>query len=151
MTQSAKSAKNKTPMQLAMSKIKSAYIAAFIVAGVNFIFAVLAMTVGGAFFQGITVFLFLDVALIASMAVIIMKLKSRAAAIVLLTHYVFSQLVQRIGDPDAFRFNALFLPFIIAGLYFNGISGTFSYHKIREQEKAQNAPEAPDMHEDNWM
>jgi len=114
----------------AMKKIKWGYIAAFISASITLLFAIFG-----------DMWLIIDVVFTVTLAVLLITIKSRIAAVVLFSHYSISQIMMRMGDPE-YAMSGIFLVPVFLYLYFNCILGTFSYHKIKkelkEQEQAQS-------------
>ena len=124
---------NKTPLQNAMNRIKNSYIAAFISAGITLVFTFLAF-MGQNNIATVNAYTIIDVVFVIVLALLIMLIKSRVASIVLFVYFLFSKIVMFIEDPASGIFS-LFLALIFAIAYFYGITGTFSYHKIKKQEK----------------
>jgi len=129
-----KEKEEKTPMQKAMGQIKTAYIAAFISAVLTFVVAVASIWVD--LISGLNIFAIIDVAFIFVLAVLLVTIKSRIAAVILLIYYLFSQISMRIGNPDIGAGNiAMLLIFVWA--YYQGIVGTFTYYRLRKAEKQE--------------
>ena len=124
----------KTPMQKALGEIRMAYIAAFISAGITAVFAVIS--IWAEVMVGLNIFAFIDVIFLIILAVLLITIKSRIAAVVLLTYYLFSQVSMRIGNPDMGLGNIFMVLFFIYA-YFQGIRGTFAYHRLRKQERQE--------------
>ena len=127
----------KTPMQKATDKIKTAYCAAFFSAVVTFIFAVSSLFTD--FVDFIDIFSIADVALLFILAVLLVTIKSRIAAVILLVYYLLAQVSMLIngshlGSPNT----AMIVLFTYA--YYQGIVGTFAYHKLRKEEKSKDNP-----------
>jgi len=122
----------KTPMQQAMNQIKTAYGAAFFSAVLTFIFVI--VSIWTEVFPGLNIFAIVDVALVFILGVLLVTIKSRVAAIILLVHYIFSQISMRIGNPELGAGN-IAMVIVFVGAYFSGIIGTFNYHKLRKEEK----------------
>ena len=148
MSKATASAKNKTPMQKAMGQIKVAYIVAFISAAITLAVTIAAITGGRMLVQGISVFTFIDVVFLIILAVLLITLKSRVAAVVLFLYYIASQIIMRIANPGL-GFPAMAIVFAMA--YFSGVLGTFSYHKIKKQEAAENTFDSPDPPGNDWI
>jgi len=122
----------KTPMQQAMSQIKTAYCAAFFSAVLTFIFAVIS--IWQEVFPGVNIFAIVDVAFVFILGVLLVAIKSRVAAVILLVYYIFSQVSMRIGNPEiGFGNIAMMVAFV--GAYFSGVIGTFKYHKLRKEAR----------------
>jgi len=122
----------KTPMEQAMSQIKAAYCAAFFSAVLTFIVAV--VSIWHEVLPGMNVFAIIDVAFIFILGVLLVTIKSRIAAIVLLVYYIFSQVSMRIGNPEMGVGNVAMV-IVFLGAYFGGIIGTFNYHKLRKKAR----------------
>jgi len=135
-TASKKVKKIKTPIQNALEMIKLAYIAAFISAAITMVFVIISF-VSEPVIVGIDAFALIDVAFIIVLAVLLMKLKSRVASIVLLVYYISGHILLRIENPGISSYLTVF--FVIMFLF--GIWGTFSYHNIKSQESDQESKE----------
>jgi len=131
-----------TPMEKAINQVRTAWILAFVSAGLTAIIAIFSAA-GMSLIESIDIFALIDVMLIIVLAVLIMTLKSRTAAIILLIYYLFSQISMRIADPSLMT-SGLFMFIIFTAGYFNGILGTFSYHKLKKAEKDNVTSETDD-------
>jgi len=109
---------NKLKKERALKKIKTAYIFAFISAGITLAFA---------FFDNM--FFIIDAIVVVVLAFLLMKKQSRIAAVILLVYY----LLPRILDPSILANGSIALVVIITWAYIEGIIGTFSYNKLKEQ------------------
>jgi|GEM_PF-2603790 len=126
--------KVRTPIQSAKRKVLTAAIAAFISAGVTAI--VLLIAIGGTeLIDGLNIFAFADVALLIILAVLLLALKSRIAAIILLVYFAASKAMQYIADPSTIA-SSLYWSLFFLGSYITGIVGTFDFHKLKKQEKS---------------
>ena len=123
----------KTPMEIAQNQIKMAWILALVSAIFTSILAFSSLA-GMQLFDSIDMFAFIDVVLLIVLAVLIMTLKSRTAAIILFSYYILSQIIVRVLDPSLLT-SGIFMMIVFAAGYFNGILGTFSYHKLKMAEK----------------
>lgn len=122
-----------TPMQKAVSQIRTAGIMAFVSAAITLFITIAAM--GGAqLIDGVNILMLFDVALVVALGLLILLLKSRIAAIFMFCYYLFSQISMRIENPDMLT-SGIFLLVIFIIAYFSGIIGTFSYHKLKKAEK----------------
>ena len=115
-----------TPLEKANSQIKGAWIAAFISAGITLIFAVMSLWVD----MPINIFAILDVVLIITLAILILTLKSRVAAVIILIYYALGQLTMIVNGQNGNI--GLMIAFGFA--YYQGIVGTFSYHRLKKEE-----------------
>jgi len=128
---------NKTPMQSAMEKIRTAWIAAFISAAITLIFIVISLG-GNTLLIGIDAYAIIDFVLVVGLAVLLLTIKSRIAAVILLVHYLASQLILRIENPGVGGIGSIFMVVAFIAAYSSGILGTFSYHKLKKQERMEN-------------
>ena len=124
-----------------MYRIKTSYIAAFISAGVTLIFVILSF-MGQDIVEGIDYLAIIDVVLVVVLAILIMIIKSRVASIILFVYFLLSKIILFIENPvTGISSILLALMFIVA--FYCGIIGTFSYHKIKKQEKTELINEIP--------
>jgi len=114
----------------AKKKIMWGYIAAFVSAAITLLFAIIG-----------DMWLIVDVVFTVVLAVLLITLKSRIAAVVLFLHYTVSQIIMRLDNPYTAT-DGIFLVLIFLSLYFNCILGTFSYHKIKKEIKEQKQEQA---------
>jgi len=129
----SKNVKNETPMQNAIKKIKVAYIMAFISAAITLIFIIISV-VGEAVLIGIDAYALIDAAMVIILAVLLLTIKSRVASVILFVHYIASQIIIRIENPGVGGVGSIFMLILFVMAYFNGILGTFSYHKLKKQD-----------------
>ena len=126
---------SKTPLQNAMERIKAAYIAAFISAGITLVFAVLSA--GGVdIVNGINFYAIIDVVLLIFLAVLIMTIKSRSASIILFIYFLASKVFLFMENPES-MVSSWYISLIFLIAYFCGVLGTFSYHKIKKRESVE--------------
>jgi len=132
-----KAKEEKTPMQQAELKIKTAYIAAFFSAVLTFVLAVASLF---ADFEGIiNIFAIVDVIIVFILAVLLVTIKSRIAAVILLAYYLLNQISMIINNPQLGGGN-IGMMIVFTTAYFQGIRGTIAYHKLRKEEKDQHSP-----------
>jgi asparagine N-glycosylation enzyme membrane subunit Stt3 len=98
--------------------IRNAWIAG-IISGVVTLLAIF-------FLAGFDLFNLIDVALIFGLTFGIYK-KSRAAAVIMLIYYTISQILFRLEQGTM---SGIFLTLVFLYFYFQGIRGTFAYHKL---------------------
>jgi serine/threonine-protein kinase len=110
-----------------LKKIKHAWIAAVISGSITLIFTVIAIS--GTDVLGASAWTFLDVALIFGLAFGIFK-KSRTCAVIMLTYFVLSKVSISI---ETGKLNGLGLGILFAYFYWEGVSGTFAYHKFNSR------------------
>jgi len=118
-----KNAEVKTPMQNAVRSIRAAWIAAFVQS---------ALTIGAIAFAFAPTYLIVDVVAAIAMAVLLITIKSRIAAIALLALHVFGLIMSLLEG----SVGNILVPIAFAIAYAGGVMGTFSYQKIKKQEKA---------------
>jgi len=116
----------KTPMEKAVSQTKGAAIAGFISAGITALFAFLSL---GVDVMPINIGALFDVAIVLGLAVLILVLKSRTAAIIILIHYSLNQFFMIVNSGSVGNF---FLIFVFVAAYFQGILGAFAYHRLKK-------------------
>ena len=122
-----------------MSNIKWASIFGFISAGLTTI--VILISLGGdQIMPGLDALAFIDVTVVIVAALVLLILKSRIAAIVLFSHFVFSRIMITIADPDL-ALGGIIITIAFATIYFYGILGSFSYHKLIKEAKEQESIE----------
>jgi len=127
----------KTPMKKAEDKIKTAYGAAFFSAVITFALAVASLFTDLEDF--INIFSIVDVIFVFILAVLLVTIKSRIAAVILLVYYLFGQISMLINNPQVGGANTPMLIFFTYA-YYQGIVGTFAYHKLRKEEKNKDDP-----------
>jgi serine/threonine-protein kinase len=121
----------KVPEEI-LKKIKQAWIASIFSATITLIAILISMA--GTQILGYTALELVDVALIAGLGFGIYK-KSRTCAVIMLIYFVSSKILIMIetGQPAGLVVGLLF-----AFFYWQGVSGTFSYHKFMERQTARN-------------
>ena len=141
----------KTPLEKALYEIKWAYMFAFISAfftatltilsiygfnpidGVDIfnigyvIFILLLGMVGGSLF---TTSAFLYATCMLVLGILLLTIKSRIAAVVLSLFFLCSRIEVFYAYPASLSFMVI----LVSVIYFLGIRGTFSYHKIKKQQ-----------------
>ena len=127
----------KTPLENAKNRITAAYVAGFISAGITLVF-ILVIASGYNIIQGYDLSALLDVALIVILAFLIMKIKSRIAAVILFAQFVWAKIANFIVNPEASASaGSIIMMIIFLVAFFNGIRGTFAYQKIMKEERAK--------------
>lgn len=121
----------KTPLESAKNKIQAAYVAAFISAGFTLLFILIAMF-GYPLVNGINLLTLVDVALLILLGVLIAKLKSRVAAVILFVYFLLSKVFLYMENPGVGT-SSMYMTIVFLIAYFNGILGTFAYQKIKEE------------------
>lgn len=108
-----------------LKKIKHAWVAALISASITLLVTVLAMS--GTQILGFSAWELLDVGLILGLALGIYK-KSRTCAVLMLAYFIISKIILMVesGKPSGIGLALVFIYF-----YWQGVSGTFAYHKIK--------------------
>lgn len=117
-------------------KIKSAWIAACISGAITLVVTLIA--VSGTEILGFDAWSLLDVGMIFALAFGIYK-KSRACAVTMLAYFVLSKIILMVesGKPSGL------LMALIFGYYFwQGVEGTFTYHKLKRAPVAAAAGQA---------
>jgi len=113
-----------------LKKIKQAWVAALFSAGLTLIFTLVAMS--GTKILGLSAWNFLDVALILGLAFGIYK-KSRTCAVLMFIYFVISKIFVM---AETGRFTGGIVGALIFGYFFwQGIAGTFAYHKLIKRSK----------------
>ena len=133
---------SKTPMENAMRRIKFSYVMAFISASATLIIGCLPLFgvtmvekgIGGTELIAIAVFIFI-------LAILIMKIKSRVASVILLGIFLVDLAFMCIQAPALFV-QSLLKRIIFGVAYYQGVEGTIAYHKLKKQDKL-NSQEEP--------
>jgi len=109
-----------------LKKIRNAWIAGLISAGMTCVVTLLAIF--GVSLMGFTAWQLLDVVLILGLTLGIYK-KSRVCAISMLAYFVASKImiVSETGRP-----NGLVTGLIFVYYYWQGVMGTFAYHRLKK-------------------
>ena len=107
-----------------LKKIRNAWVAAIVSAVITLLITLIAMS--GTEVMGFSAWQMMDVALVLGLAFGIYK-KSRTCAVLTFVYFIASKimLMAESGAP-----NGIFLAIVFGYLYWQGVSGTFSYHKI---------------------
>lgn len=123
-----------TELQKAEKKIRNAWIAAFVSAGITLIIILLSLG-GNELIKGINAWGIVDVIFASGLAFGIMK-KSRACAVILFIYFIINKIYLWVlaGNVSGWWIALLFLFF-----FFEGIEGTFYYHKLSENKKSSVA------------
>jgi serine/threonine-protein kinase len=111
-------------------KIRNAWIAAIVSGSLTLLVTLVAMS--GSPIFGFSAWMLIDVALIFGLAFGIYK-KSRTCATVLLVYFIISQILLRIETGQT---SGLFMSIIFIYFYWQGVSGTFAYHKLKNYTQA---------------
>jgi hypothetical protein len=111
-------------------KIKGASIAAAISGSITLVVTLIAMS--GTDILGFSAWELVDVALIFGLAFGIYK-KSRTCAVAMLLYFVVSKIILMVesGKPSGLLWAAIFIYY-----YWQGVSGTFAYHKLKNRNAA---------------
>jgi len=111
-------------------KIKSAWVAAAISGSITLVVTLVAMS--GTDILGFSAWELIDVGLIFGLAFGIYK-KSRACAVVMLTYFVISKIILMVqsGKPSGVVLSIIFIYY-----FWQGVSGTFAYHKLKNRNPA---------------
>lgn len=111
-------------------KIKSAWVAAAISGSITLIVTLIAMS--GTEILGFSAWELIDVALVFGLAFGIYK-KSRACAVVMLIYFTISKIVVMVesGKPSGVLLSVIFIYY-----FWQGVSGTFAYHKLKNRKPA---------------
>ena len=127
----------KTPLENANSRIKAAYIAAFISAAMTLLLIILS-SLGQSVIQGFDFYVLIDVVFIVVLAFLIKILRSRIAAVIMFVYFLISKVIIFMDNPGAMSSFSVIIAIIFAVAFWYGILGTFAYQKIRKEEKAGN-------------
>jgi serine/threonine-protein kinase len=113
-----------------LKKIKHGWVAALFVAGVILVITLVVMS--GTEIIGFSAWKLFDVALILGLAFGIYK-KSRVCAVLMLVYFIaFKILIMaETGRPSGIP-----MALVIAYFFWQGVSGTFAYHKFKKQKFA---------------
>ena len=134
------SRKVKMPMETASGRVVMAAVVAFLSAAVTILVTVLALSGILNIDANVNVFTFADAALLVVLGILLLTLKSRIAAIVLIAYFVLSKLMQYYYDPSTIVSTAWFTLFFVLS-YVNGVVGTFQYQKLRKKAIAAQRTE----------
>lgn len=108
----------------ALKHIKNAWVAAIISGCLTLVFTLIA--VAGAEILQLNAWNFIDVGLIFGLAFGLYK-RSRACAVVLLVYFVLGKIMFII---ETGNISGIILSIVFAYFYYQGIVGTFAYHKL---------------------
>lgn len=110
-----------------LKQIKTAWIAAVVSACATLLFTVLAIS--GTEIAGFSAWQLLDVVLVFGLAIGI-YLKSRVSAVLMFAYFVGSKIIFMVqtGAPSG-----LLMGLIFSYFFWQGVSGTFAYHKIMQR------------------
>jgi len=122
----------KTSMQKALTNIKVAYILAFVSGAITLLAVIVALT-GDELVEGVNAYAFVDVAIVLIAAVFLAVKKSRVAAIIILVHFLASKILQFTSGVEV-NGAAYVVAALFAMGYICGVMGTFSYHKLKDEE-----------------
>ena len=114
-------------------KIKAAWIAGCVTAGITVVFILIAMA--GTSILGMNAWGFIDVAIFLALSYGVYK-KSRTCAIFLLAFFVLEKILMwmQTGQPTGWIVAAIFTWF-----YIQGVIGTFQYHSWKQTEENASA------------
>ena len=112
-------------------KIKRAWIAGIISGSMTLLVTLLAIV--GIQILGVDAWYFTDVALIFGLTFGIYR-KSRVCAIVMFVYFLASKIISMVqtGSPSGWLMGVLFAYF-----YFQGVLGTFAYHRFLKAQRTQ--------------
>jgi hypothetical protein len=114
-------------LEKAQKYIKNAWIAGSVSAGLTLVVTVLAMA--GISLFGFTILNLLDVLLMVGLSFGIYK-KSRTCAVLLFAYFVASKVMMWVEMGSA---AGLPLALVFGYFFYQGIMGTFAYHKLSKQ------------------
>ena len=116
-----------------LGKIKSAWIAALVSAGMTFLLVLAAIF--GKPILGITAWELIDVTLILGLAFGIYK-KSRACAVIMLIYFIYAKIFLTISTGTM---TGLPVALVFIYFYWQGVAGTFAYHKWKKEKSVAPA------------
>lgn len=114
-----------TAMDVALKKIKNAWIAGLISASLTLVFVLVAL--GGTSIAGIDVWGFIDIVIVLGLSYGIFR-KSRTCAILLLGFFLLNKLIMW---SEAGNVSGLPLALVFIWFFTQGIVGTFQYHRLK--------------------
>ncbi|WP_386067081.1 hypothetical protein ACFJIW_21680 [Tahibacter sp. UC22_41] len=119
-----------------LKRIKNAWVAGCISGGLTLVVVLVAMS--GADLPGIDAWMLPDVALIFGLTFGIYR-KSRTCAVIMLVYYLASKILIMVetGKPGGLFMSALFAYF-----FWQGVSGTFAYHRFLREASSSSAERA---------
>jgi serine/threonine-protein kinase len=111
-------------------KIKSAWVAAAISGSITLVVTLISMS--GTDILGFSAWELIDVGLIFGLAFGIYR-KSRACAVVMLSYFIISKIILMVesGKPSGVVLSIIFIYY-----FWQGVSGTFAYHKLKNRSPA---------------
>ena len=117
-----------------LKKIKHGWVAALFSAGVTLVVTLIAMS--GTEILGFSAWELFDVALILGLAFGIYK-KSRTCAVLMLIYFIASKvlIMAETGKPTGIP-----MALVFAYFFWQGVSGTFAYHKLKKHQLALGNP-----------
>lgn len=107
-----------------LTKIKRAWVTGVISGSITLLVTLLA--VAGISFMGADAWFFFDVALIFGLTFGIYR-KSRVCAVLMLIYFVASKIINIVQTGE---FSGWLVGLLFAYLYFQGVVGTFAYHRF---------------------
>lgn len=119
-----------------LKRIRNAWVAGCISGGLTLVVVLVAMS--GADLPGIDAWMLIDVALIFGLTFGIYR-KSRTCAVIMLVYYLASKILIMVetGKPGGLFMSALFAYF-----FWQGVSGTFAYHRFLREASSSAAERA---------
>jgi hypothetical protein len=117
---------NAAALEQARKKIKSAWIAACISGTVTL--AVTLLAISGTSILNFSAWELIDVALIFGLAFGIYR-KSRTCAVLMLVYFVAAKILLMV---EAGKPNGLLLAIVFTYYFWQGVSGTFSFHRLKK-------------------
>ncbi len=118
-------------LQKAKTDIKNAWIAGAISGVITLVFALIAMSSAEIRQNmGIDAWLWIDVVLIFGLTFGIYK-KSRICAVLMFVYFAISKLIQFSSG----QFGGAFVAVLFLYFYFQGMRGTFTYHKLKQEQQ----------------
>lgn len=113
-----------------LKMVKNAWIAALVSAGITFLLALAAIF--GSPILGISAWELIDVAFVLGMAYGIYK-KSRTCAVLMFVYFIISKTMLTMSTG---AMTGLPLALVFIYFYWQGVAGTFAYHKLKKQSVA---------------
>ena len=108
-----------------LKKIKHAWVAALISAGITLVVTLFAIS--GTDILGFSAWEFIDVGLVLGLAFGIFK-KSRTCAVLMFVYFVISKIIIM---ADTGKPTGILLAIVFGYYFWQGVSGTFAYHKLK--------------------
>lgn len=118
-------------------KINQCVIAACVSFALTMIFHLFNAYISG--FTADTLLNYIDPLVLVILAFGVAKKKSRVCAILLFSLFIISKMIQFVWYPNQLNTGSIFFSFYLIFAFWQGISGTFEYHKMMKSKNTTNS------------